>query len=93
MDNKENKRLSDDNQKWLDDLLNSPSSQEVGAGALAAQFAKPEETPAAIPEDEQVILDAKALIAEVKTLDHNFSFGQTAMSMTYSSEQEVGLCS
>ena len=64
MDNKENKRLSDDNQKWLDDLLNNPSSQEVGAGALAAQFAKPEETPAAIPEEEQVILDAKALIAE-----------------------------
>lgn len=64
MDNKENNGLSAENKKWLDDLLSAPSSQEVGAGELATQFAKPEETPAEIPEEEQVILDAKALIAE-----------------------------
>ena len=64
MENNENKRLSAENQKWLDDLLNAPSSQEVGAGELATQFAKPEEKPAPIPEEEQVILDAKALISD-----------------------------
>ena len=64
MDNKEHNGLSAENKKWLDDLLSAPSSQEVGAGELATQFAKPEETPAEIPEEEQVILDAKALIAE-----------------------------
>ena len=64
MDNKEHNGLSAENKKWLDDLLSAPSSQEVGAGELATQFAKPEDTPAEIPEEEQVILDAKALIAE-----------------------------
>ena len=64
MDNNENKRLSAENQKWLDELLNAPSSQEVGAGELATQFAKPEQTPAPIPEEEQVLLEAKALIAD-----------------------------
>ena len=64
MDNKEHNGLSAENKKWLDNLLNNPASQEVGAGELATQFAKPEETPAEIPEEEQVILDAKALIAD-----------------------------
>ncbi len=64
MDNKENNGLSAENQKWLDSLLNDPSSQEVGAGELASQFAKPEEPPVEIPVEEQLISEAKALIED-----------------------------
>ena len=75
MDNNKNDRLSEENQKWLDDLLNAPDSQEVGAGELAKQFAKPEEekvpAPAEpqeeIPEDEQAIREAEALVADQET--------------------------
>ena len=69
MDNNKNDRLSEENQKWLDDLLNAPDSQEVGAGELAKQFAKPEPEPASVPEkapetitDDQAIKEAEALI-------------------------------
>ena len=75
MDNNKNDRLSEENQKWLDDLLNAPDSQEVGAGELAKQFAKPEEEKAPvpkeeqvkIPEDEQSIREAEALVADQET--------------------------
>lgn len=64
MDNNKNNRLTDENQKWLDDLLNAPDSQEVGAGELARQFAKPDTETKRISEEEQAILDAKALVAD-----------------------------
>ena len=64
MDYNKNNRLTDENQKWLDDLLNTPDSQEVGAGELAKQFAKPEEVPVKISEEEQAILEAEALVAD-----------------------------
>lgn len=64
MDNNKNNRLTDENQKWLDNLLNAPDSQEVGAGELAKQFAKPEEVPAKISQEEQAILEAEALVAD-----------------------------
>ncbi len=63
MDNNKNNQLSDENQKWLDDLLNAPDSQEVGAGELAQQFAKPEEETKRISPEEQAILEAEALVA------------------------------
>lgn len=61
MDNNKNNRLTDENQKWLDDLLNAPDSQEVGAGQLAKQFAKPEPEPD--PEAE-AIREAEAIVAD-----------------------------
>lgn len=68
MDNNNNNRLSEENQKWLDDLLNTPDSQEVGAGELAKQFAKPEAVPAEpqkdIADEEQAIREAEALVAD-----------------------------
>ena len=64
MDNNKNNRLTDENQKWLDDLLNSPDSQEVGAGDLAKQFAKPEEEPEVISDEEKAIQEAEELVAD-----------------------------
>ncbi len=60
MDNNKNNRLTDENQKWLDDLLNAPDSQEIGAGELAKQFAKPE--PESDPEEE-AIREVKEIVA------------------------------
>ena len=72
MDNNKSNPLSEENQKWLDDLLNAPDSQEVGAGELAKQFTKPEEAKEASPEqtiaeEEQVIREAEALVGDQKT--------------------------
>ena len=71
MDNNNNNRLSEENQKWLDDLLNTPDSQEVGVGELAKQFAKPEAVSAEpqkeIADDEQPIREAEALVADQDT--------------------------
>ena len=64
MDNNKKDRLTDETQKWLDDLLNAPDSQEVGAGELAKQFEKPEEP---VSQEEQVIREAEALVADQDT--------------------------
>ncbi len=66
MDYNEKNRLTDENQKWLDDLLNTPDSQEVGASQLAKQFAKPEEEPKKISPEERAIQEAEALVADQK---------------------------
>ena len=63
MNNNKNSRLTDENQKWLDNLLNTPDSQEVGAGELAKQFAHAESTSGKMTEEEQAILEAEALVA------------------------------
>ena len=63
MENNNNNRLTDENQKWLDDLLNAPDSQEVGAGELAKQFAHTEGTAEKMTEEEQAIWEAEALVA------------------------------
>ena len=66
MENNEKGRLSEENQKWLDDLLSGSDSQEVSAGALAKQFAQPEEPekPIENPPLEQEIQEAQALVAD-----------------------------
>ena len=64
MENNEKNRLSDENQKWLDDLFDTPESREVGASELARQFAKPETTPGKITPQEQETAEAEALAAE-----------------------------
>ena len=64
MDNNEKNRLSVENQKWLDDLLNTPDSQQVNASQLAKQFAKPEEEPQKPSPKEQAIQEAEALVAD-----------------------------
>ncbi len=53
MDKNEYDRLSAENQKWLDDLLNDPDYQSVSANDLAAQYTKPEEeTETILPAEE-----------------------------------------
>ena len=59
MDNNKNNRLTDENQKWLDELLNDPDALEADAGTLAKQFAKPEISP-----EELTFQEAKALVAD-----------------------------
>ena len=63
MDYNKNNRLTDENQKWLDNLLNTPDSQEVGADELAKQFAHTESTSGKMTEEEQAIWEAEALVA------------------------------
>lgn len=60
MENNKNHRLTDENQKWLDDLLSAPDSQELGAGELARQITKPD----TISIEEQAIREAEALVAD-----------------------------
>ena len=72
MDNNKNNPLSEENQRFLDDLLGKPDSQEVGASDLAKQFAKPEETAVEKPtqektgfdDEEKTIREAEELVAD-----------------------------
>lgn len=64
MNNNEKSRLTDENQKWLDNLFDTPESRQVGASELAKQFAKPEAEPEIIPPEEQAITEAEALVAD-----------------------------
>ena len=68
MENNEKNRLSAENQKWLDDLLNTPDSQEVSANELAKQFAQPEVEPNHISSEEQLIQEAEALITDTPSV-------------------------
>ena len=69
MENNKNNRLTEENQQWLNNLLNSPDSQEVGASDLAKQFAKPEEDVMPISAEEQAIREAEDLLAEAETTE------------------------
>ncbi len=64
MDNYEKNRLSAENQKWLDDLLNSPDSREVSANELARQFARPEPEPALPPQEALPVQEPEDSIAD-----------------------------
>ena len=63
MDYNKNNRLTDENQKWLDELLGAPDSQEIGAGELAKQFANSDRETEKMSAEEQAIWEAQALVA------------------------------
>lgn len=65
MDNEENKQLSAENQKWLDDLFNSQDSREVSANELARQFARPEPEPILPPQEELPVPEPEDYLADI----------------------------